>query len=174
MRNLFIGLCLVAATKNLAQNKMVLYNGKEADATEVWDFTSNAYVYDSAPQIQIAKTATGGILKISMKVSNEKLYIGDRIFIILKNSSLIYCSDKGFRSFANGVATTYFILTNKEIQLLKNHEITDVRFKIVGERKFFDSQSGMFTASNILTVYDAFSPDKKTIDTKRSIINLFK
>lgn len=174
MKIYFTAVILFFVSQNNAQHTMTLQNGQQFAATEEWEFVANSYVFDSTPKIQIAKTATGGLIKVSVKVSSEKLYVGERIFIILKDNSLIYCTDKGRREFVEGVASTYFVLTPKEIIQLKNQEISDVRFKILGVRKLFDSQNGMFTASNALTVYDVFSPDKKTIDTKLEIKNLFK
>ena len=174
MKIFFIVAALVFCSENYAQQTVTLKNGKQYPATEVWEFVSNSYVYDSNPKIQILRTATGGLLKISVKVSQEKLYVGERIFINLINNSIIYCTDKGNKEYKDGVASTFFTLTIKELQLLQNQEIADVRFKILGPRKIFDSQTGMFTASNILTVFDVFSPDKKTIDTKTAVRDLFK
>jgi len=174
MKIYFTLVILFFVGQNNAQQTMKMQNGQQFTATEQWEFVANSYVYDNNPKIQIAKTATGGLIKVSVKVSSEKLYVGERIFIILKDNSLIYCTDKGKREFADGVASTYFVLTPKEIIQLKNQEISDVRFKILGIRKSFDSQIGMFTSSNALTVYDVFSPDLRTIDTKDAIKTLFK
>ena len=174
MKIFLFGLPLFIISSSFGQTNMVMKNGKQYPATEPWEFVSNTYVFDSNPKIQIAKTENGGVLKVSVKVSNEKLYVGERVFINLKNNSLIYCIDKGNRIFLDGVASTYFLLNSKEVQLLKNQEIVDIRFKILGKQGAFDSQIGMFTASNVLTVYDIYSPDKKTIDTKTLIKNLFK
>ncbi len=174
MKKLVLGFSLFFGVSSFSQNIITLKNGKQYPATQVWEFVSNSYVYDNIPKIQIVKTETGGLMKVSAKVSNENLYIGERIFINLKNNYVIYSVDKGMRVFTDGVASTYFSLNVKDLQQLKNHEIADVRFKIVGIRSNFDSQIGMFTASNKLTVFDAFSPDKKTIDTKTAIRDLSK
>ena len=174
MKKLLLGIGLFCVFTNFAQHTIIIQSGKKYPATQPWEFIANSYVYDANPKVQIAKTEAGGLLKISVKVSNEKLYVGERIFINLKNNVVIYCLDKGMREFKDGIASTLFLLNAREMKQLQNHDIADVRFKIIGKRSDFDSQIGTFTASNVLTVFDAFSPDKKTIDTKSAIAELYK
>ena len=157
-----------------SQNSMTLLNQKKIPATPEWQFVCENYSYEGFLRMQIGKLEKGGIIKLSIKTSTIDLYIGDRIFVLLKNNDFVYCLDKGVRFYENGTATTFYNLNELEFKKLTVQNITDVRFKILGKQKAFDSQIGFFTASNLPTVFDAYSKEVKSIDTKSDLKKIIK
>lgn len=164
---------IVFASTLLAQNSMTLLNKKVIKSTYNWQFVCTNYAFDDQLNVQIGKDVRGGILKLEIKTSSSKLAIGDRVFILLANNDFIYCVDKGTRTFANNESIIYYNINDLEFNKLLLHNITDIRFKIIGKPSAFDSQIGFFTASNTPTVYDAFSKEKISIDTKTEIKKLY-
>ncbi len=173
MKNALIGLILLATSICFSQDFMFL-KGKSYKATPEWNLVCETYSFDSNLRLQIAKSDFGAIIKISTTVSDTKFYLGERIFILLQNNTLVYCTDKGLREVNGNLATSYFYVNAIEFKKLLAQNITDIRFKIIGKESNFSSQTGMFTASNVLTVFDAYSKDKKIIDTKTALRNLIK
>ena len=165
---------LVSIQAVVAQDKMQLPSGKKIMATPEWQFVCENYSYQGFVNLQLGKTEKGGIAKISIKTSSDKLLIGDRIFILLKNGTFVYCTDKGNRKYENGVSSNFYTVTDAELKLLSNQNITDIRFKIVGSAGAFDSQTGFFTGSNVPTVFDTYDKTIMSIDTKTAIKALLK
>jgi hypothetical protein len=168
---LLLGL-LTTFCVGFSQQAMLMPSGKKINATPEWQFVCENYTYQGYLNIQIGKTEKGGVVKLLIKTSSDKLIIGDRIYIFLKNGSFVYCTDKGNRTYADGISSNFYTVTDAEIKLFTQQNITDVRFKIIGSQKSFDSQIGFFTASNIPTVFDAYSKEVVAIDTKIEIKKL--
>ena len=167
-------LLIFIGSQCFGQTSMQLPSGKSLNATSQWQFVCESYSYEGFLTVQIAKTEKGGIIKLSIKTSSEKLMIGDRIFVLLKNGGLVYCTDKGNRTYIDGVSSNFYAVTEAEFKLFTIHSITDIRFKIIGTQKSFDSQIGFFTASNIPTIFDVYSKEVTAIDTKTEIKKLIK
>lgn len=157
-----------------SQNSLILLNHKKIPATPEWQFVCGNYSYDGFLKIQIGRLEKGGIIKLSIKTSNSNLYIGDRIFVLLKNNDFVYCLDKGSRLVENGIATAFYNINELEFKKLTLQNITDIRFKIIGKQKEFDSQIGFFTASNLPTIFDAYSKEVISIDTKSDLKKISK
>jgi hypothetical protein len=173
MKNFLIGFLFLTVNFCFSQDFMFV-KGKKYKATPEWNLVCDTYSFDSNLRLQIAKTDYGAIVKIATTVSDVNFYLGERIFILLQNNSLIYCTDKGLREVNGNLVTSYFFVTAIEFKKLLAQNITDIRFKIIGKQSNFSSQTGMFTASNVLTVFDAYSKEKKIIDTKSAIRNIIK
>lgn len=145
-RQLFLISILLISCTNYAQ-EIVNFKGKAYNATPIWNFFCEDYAYSSNLKIQIAKSENGGILKLSIETSNENLYIGDKILIVLKDGSLIYCGDKKIYENIEKEKSTYYFLTSLEIKKLKSLEIENIRFQIIGKETKFSSKAGYFSAS---------------------------
>ena len=153
--------------------EIINFKGKNYNATPIWNFYCEDYAYSSDLKVQIAKTENGGILKLLIETSSENLFIGDKILIILKDGSLIYCGDKKiYQNFGQEKATYYF-LTNLEINKLKIFEIENIRFQIIGKETKFSSKTGYFLASKKVN-YKEESEKKDSVNTALDIKLLFK
>ena|SRR6478752_4161557 len=155
-----------------AQEKMTLKGGKQLPATAIFEFFCENYHYDSLLDIQFAKTDKGGFMKLAIDVSNDQLYIGGRIYIILSNGNSIYCTDKGIRENKNGQSIAYYNLSSAEMSLLKKFTIENIRFRIMGKTSDFSSEIGFFTASNKKQLLNPFDNSSNKIDTKSILKSL--
>ena len=151
----------------------IIFKGKTFAATPVWNFFCDQYAFSPTLKIQIAKTAGGGILKLSIATSNNNLFIGDKVLLVLKDGSLIYCADKNDREISGTEKVTFYSLTVLEMNKLKTLNIENIRFQIVGKESKFGSKAGFFTASN---KKDYIGNDENSLnfDTKTDVKSLFK
>ena len=76
--NLFLIISLLSFSIASAQDVMTVKGGKQYTSTPVWNFFCENYAYDGDLEVQIAKTETGGILRLTIDVSNSSLIIGGR------------------------------------------------------------------------------------------------
>ena len=172
--NLFLLFSLLSLSIANAQDIMTVKGGKQYTATPVWNFLCENYSYDGDLETQIAKTETGGILRLAIDVSNNNLIIGGRVYIILDNGSFIYCSDKGIREYKNGQSIAYYYLTSVELSKLNTNRIENIRFRILGKSDSFSSDTGYFTATNKKQLLDPFDKSVNKLDTKADIQMIFK
>jgi hypothetical protein len=145
-----------------AQEMMTFKGGKQLIGTPTWNFICDDYAYTGILKVQLAKNDKGGILKLSIQVSNNQLYIGDRAYIILENGTYIYCADKGIRDTISNESNTYYNLSIAEINKLKSSPIASIRFRIIGTESKFSSQTGYFTAINKIEYFDPYDKSKNT------------
>lgn len=164
----FCLISLVSSAQETLKFKNKIYN-----AASVWNFYCEEYAYSSKLKVQIAKTETGAILKLSIDTSNENLYIGDKILIILKDGSLVYCGDKNIRESFGQEKATYYFLTNLEINQLKKLDIENIRFQIIGKESKFSSKTGYFSASK-KQLYEENGNKADLITTSLDVKLLFK
>ncbi len=157
-----------------AQEKISVNGGTSYIATPVWTFFCEDYAYAGELKVQIAKTDKGGILKLSTSVSNNKLNIGERVYLILKDGSYIYCSDKGTRTNTENETSSFFNLTVAEMNKLKTFSIANIRFKIIGKKTIFSSQTGYFTANNKKQFFDPADKSVNSFETNIAIYSLYK
>lgn len=172
--NLFLLFSLLSFSIANAQDVMTVKGGKQYTATPVWNFICENYAYDSDLEVQIAKTETGGILRLVIGVSNNNLIIGGRVYIILDNNSFIYCTDKGIRENKDGKSIAYYNLSASEISKLKTNRIENIRFRILGKSNSFSSDAGYFTATNKKQLFDPFDKSSNKLDTKADVKMIFK
>jgi len=171
---LFLLLSLSIFSFANAQDVMTVKGGKPLTATPVWNFICEDYAYDSDLEVQLAKTPTGGILRLAIGVRSNNLVIGGRIYIILQNGSFIYGSDKGIRESKDGQSIAYYNLSEAEMSKLKAYRIDNVRFRIIGKPGSFSSDSGYFTATNKKQLFDPFDKSINKLDTKADVKLIFK
>jgi Ni,Fe-hydrogenase maturation factor len=167
---LFLILILLLSLTNYSQETLKFKN-KTYPATPIWNFYCEEYAYSSKLKVQIAKTENGAMLKLSIDTSNENLFIGDKILMVLTDGSLIYCVDKNIRESLGQEKTTYYFLTNSEINQLKKLDIENIRFQIIGKESKFSSKTGYFSAS-VKQDYDENKTD--LITTSLEVKTLFK
>ena len=158
-----------------AQETMTNKDGKQHKATNNWNFISKNYTYSGIVEVQIAKIEKGGIIKLGVDVSNDTLYIGDTVYLVLDDGSFIVCTDKGIREKVGKKTIAYYYLTIAEMNKLKVLALTDVRFRIKGNEEAFGSRSGHFTGTNKKSILETFgTPEEaKTYDTTSEIKSLY-
>lgn len=171
-KQLFLISILLISLTNYSQETLKFKN-KTYSASPVWNFYSEEYAYSSKLKVQIAKTENGGILKLSIDTSNENLYIGEKILMVLKDGNLVYCGDKNIRESYGQEKSTYYFLTNLEINQLKKWDIENIRFQIIGKESKFSSKKGYFSAS-IKQLYEENGAKINLITTSLDVKSLFK
>jgi hypothetical protein len=160
-------------TLGISAQETLKFKNKVYDASSIWNFYCDEYAYSSKLKVQIAKAENSAILKLSIDTSNENLYIGNKILIVLNDGNLIYCADKNIREGLSKEKATYYFLTNFEINQLKKSDIENIRFQIIGNESKFSSKTGYFSASK----KQAFEENENKIDivkTSLDVKSLFK
>ena len=136
-----------------SQNKMQYKHDKTYPATPNWNFISENYALTGDVMVQIAKVQTGGILKLAVSTTNPEFIIKGTVYIYLTDNTIITCTDKGDFESQGDTITSYFVLSNKEMQQIKKTNIQSIRFNIQGKSNSFSSQVGNFTAINKKSFY---------------------
>jgi hypothetical protein len=160
-------------TLGISAQETLKFKNKVYSASTVWNFYCDEYAYSSKLKVQIAKAENSAILKLSIDTSNENLFIGNKILIVLNDGNLIYCADKNMREGFGEEKATYYLLTNFEINQLKKSDIENIRFQIIGNESKFSSKTGYFSASK----KQAFEEIENKIDivkTSVDVKSLFK
>lgn len=137
----------------VCQNTMQYKGNKMYPATNDWNFISENYALTGEVKVQIAKSESGGILKLAVNTTNPNYVIRGTVYIYLNNSAIITCVDKGVFESKEDTITSYFVLSNAEMQQLKKENIQSIRFNIQGKSNSFSSQVGNFTAYNKKNFY---------------------
>lgn len=173
MKKLVIVLIYLHFCFAFAQEMMTYKDGKQFKGTPNWNFICDDYAYTGILKVQLAKTDKGGILKLAIQVSNNELYIGDRVYIILENGTYIYCADKGIKQNISNESNTFYNLSTSEINKLKSSPIASIRFRIIGKESKFSSPMGFFTAINKIQYFDPYdkSKNKYQTDVDLKVIN---
>ncbi|MGK4568663.1 hypothetical protein [Flavobacterium sp. 3HN19-14] len=96
------------AVKASAQETMIFKDGKHYPATASWDFICENYALGGGLNVQVAKTEKGGLLQLSVPVSDDSFYIGGTVYLFLDDNSIITCTDKGLRNNKPGIAASWF------------------------------------------------------------------
>ncbi len=171
-KKLIIFLLLVISSVS-AQNQMSFVDGKTYEATQEWNFPSEKYAYGQF-LFQIAKTPTGGILKITAEVSNTLFYIGGNVYIDFEDTNFIICTDKNIRAIEGNKVISYYRLTAKEMESLKIKPILNIRFRIIGDQTEFSSKTGHFTVYNHTKSFTKILQTAFKYDTHIEVLNLYK
>jgi hypothetical protein len=164
---------LLISTFAKAQETISVKGSKPFPATQTYTFICEKYVYTGEANVQVGKTDKGGILKVSIGISNEKTKISGGVYVDLANGDVIACVDKNTNETADGKTSSYYYFTPAEMAKLKKTDIKAIRFIITGNSNTFGDQTGYFTASNKMTYFStAFDKSKKTYDTAVAITAL--
>lgn len=166
----FIIVAVLMFSGVFSQEKMILKGVKEIPATELWAFSSETYSYSGKLNVQIGKNDANGVLLLKIQVSEPQFRIGGTVYLFLEDGNVITCTDKNIKELEGNNVMAYYNLTPKEINLLKNNKITDVRFRILGNQTQFSSPTGFFTAHNKIK---SVGLADKTYDTQDAIKQLF-
>ncbi len=171
LRNLLIIFyTLLFSNAVFSQEQMTLIDQTTIPATQVWSFYSETYRYSGSLKVQIGNNNKGGTLLLQVETSDPTFYMGGTVYLFLDDGNVITCTDKNVRAFSDKLIQSYYALTPSEINLLKRNQITDVRFKIMGNATQFSSPTGFFTANNKVK---RFGLPEKTYDTVSEIKQLF-
>lgn len=161
---------LLISTFANAQETMIVKGSKPFPATETYTFICEKYVFTGETNVQIAKTDKGGILKLTIGISNDKTRISGGVYVDLANGDVIACVDKNSNETLDGKTSSYYYFTPAEMNKLKKTDIKGIRFIITGNSKTFGDQTGYFTASNKMSYFStAYDKSKKTFDTAAAI-----
>jgi hypothetical protein len=149
------------------------FKGKTYPATQSWDFICENYALSGEAKVQIAKTETGGLLKLSVATTDPKLQITGVAYIYLVDNTIIVCIDKKNTEAAENKTANYYNLSAIEMNKLKKTDIQSIRFNITGTANKFSSQIGNFTAVNKKSYFSTkFDKTKKSFDTATEIQGL--
>jgi len=158
-----------------AQETMILKDGKQIPAAKAWTFICENYALTGMSEIQFAKTASGGILKISVNTVDPDFFIGGTAYIYLSDFTAIACTDKNLRAKFENRISAYYFLTIPEMDRLKKLQIQSIRFNIRGKSNTFSSQTGNFTALNKKSFFGTFGKEEKnSFETAEEIALLYK
>ncbi|WP_017498524.1 hypothetical protein [Flavobacterium sp. WG21] len=154
-----------------AQQTVSIKGSKPFPATTNYTFICEKYVFTGETEVQIAKTDKGGVLKLSIGISNDKTQISGGVYVDLVNGDVIACVDKNIKETLDGKTTAYYYFTPAEMVKLKKTDIKAIRFIIKGNNTAaFGDQTGYFTALNKMAYFStAFDKSKKTFDTAAAI-----
>jgi len=115
--------------QNFVYAQSTVYIGtKKYIATDDWDFTVNGYWSQGPAHVKIAKNAGAGFLFISLASFDGNLK--GNIIIYLENGTAIKCLDRGIRDNVDNTTISVFNLTPSEMQMLKNSDISSIRFSL--------------------------------------------
>ncbi len=118
----------------------IYMNDRQYEATSSWEFQLNASHISGNPRIAVVKNSNRGYLLISIGVPFQSNYIGGNVTLFLNDGSTITCFDRGIRDHVNDRSKALYYFTSSEIERLKEHRITRIRFSIVrgsqGERAY--------------------------------------
>jgi len=157
----------------LSQNSMQYKGNKTYPATQSWNFISENYALTGEVITQIAKSETGGVLKIAVSTTNPEYSIRGTVYIYLTDSTIITCVDKGVFENKEDRIMSYFVLSNSEMQQLKKVNIQSIRFTIQGKSNSFSSQVGNFTAYNKKNFYKTnYGTQIESFETAKEIKGL--
>lgn len=138
---------LLCAAVVQGQNTLTFKN-QNLPATELWNFVCEQYALYGTSQLQIAKTSTGGLLKISMPAHDENTFISGNLYVDLADGATLICKDKGFRENHQNQMQSFYIFSDSEMAKLQKNNMLRVRFQIITQKKKFGNQYGYFTAEN--------------------------
>lgn len=156
--------CLLISLTSMGQN--IIYKGdKQYTATNPWTFICENYSWKGDLEVQIAKTATGGYLRLSIDVPDGIFFIGGNVYIFLKDGTTITCSDKGIKDNVDQQSVVLYVFTQAEMDKLKTLDIQKIRFSVKAKSGTYGGPTGNFTANNKKNVYNySFYGEKKEKD----------
>lgn len=157
----------------MTSQEMMTVKNKQYKATPNWNFISTNYSLTGVVLVQLSKTETGGMLKLSVETTNPKFIIAGTVYLYLSDSSYISCSDKGLFENRDSTLTSYFVFTASEMSKLRKVNIESIRFNIKGKSDSFSSQTGNFTAYNKKSFFNIkLDTNKKGFETAEDLNKL--
>ncbi|UMY65132.1 MULTISPECIES: hypothetical protein [unclassified Flavobacterium] len=155
MTRLYLTFLLTCFLGSHAQ-EVVTFKDKSLPATPEWSFICETYVLGGQCDVRVARTETGGLLRLSLPVATAEHYIGGTVYIYLTDNTVITCTDKGLREAGDKRAVSWYVFTAKEMERLKKADIQFLRFVIRGSQRPFTGQTGFFTAENRKSYFGTF------------------
>jgi hypothetical protein len=128
-------------------------------STSVWNFLCERYAYSSYLEVQISKTATGGLLTLALESASTTTIFSGTTYLFLHNNTVITCTDKNKRSTEGSKIISYYTLNAAEMKLVQQHRIDYIHFNIKGTTKSFSGQLGNFTALNKRSYFGKDTPE---------------
>ena len=128
-------------------------------STSVWNFLCERYAYSSYLEVQISKTATGGLLTLTLESASTTTIFSGTTYLFLHNNTVITCTDKNKRSIEGSKIISYYTLNAAEMKLVQQHRIDYIHFNIKGNSKSFSGQLGNFTALNKRSYFGKDTPE---------------
>ena len=163
-------LCLLISTFVSAQETITIKGSKPYPATENYTFICERYALTGEANVQIAKTEKGGILKLSITPSNDKMKISGGVYVYFIDGDVIACVDRNVNETLDGKTTTFYTFTPLEMNKLKKKDIQSIRFNVTGDLSKFGNQNGNYTAVNKQSYFSTtYGTSIKTFDTAKQI-----
>lgn len=173
MKTTILLLAIFSSLASVAQSKSYIYVGdNQYESAFTYTFclpegACNTFELD----ISIGKNGSSGILMLEAKVTFPDIYIGGNVYLFLDDGSRITCTDKNVKDKVDGKSIAVYYLTAGEIELLKEKDITTVRFTLLPLS--MGNCVGDYTANN----YGVFCANDSRLgiyDTSARITELFK
>jgi hypothetical protein len=142
---------------SLAAQNLIYKGDNPYPATSTWHFQCEHYDYPL--EVQIAKTSTGGYLRIATEVLDQIFYIGGSAFVLLDDGSMITCTDKGVRDYVDEKSVALYSFTQAEMDRLMTMNIQTIRFSIKAPKGLVGGNAGSYTAEN-----SKYSPDQTAVE----------
>lgn len=171
---LFAFVLLLLTPMLVAQELMMLKDGKQIPATASWDFICENYALTGTARVQVAKLEKGGLLKLTIDTTDPAFIIGGVVYVYLEDQSILVCTDKNLRANKDGQASAWYSFTEREMAKLKTVDIGSIRFNIRGTAKKFSSQTGNFTAVNKKAYFSVGDNKPEKHETATSISELYQ
>lgn len=162
-----------------AMGQNIIYKGdKQYQATSTWTFKCENYTWTGGLEVQIAKTTTGGYLRLSIDVPDNIFFIGGGAYIFLTDGSTITCSDKGIKDNVDQQSVVLYVFTQAEMDRLKTLDIQKIRFSVKAKSGTYGGPTGNYTANNKKNVIN-FSiygkiKEKDYYETSVEVTSLFE
>jgi len=153
-KELFTVLIVFCISLNSMGQNIIFKGDKQFPATNSWTFKCENYSWTGDLEVQIAKTATGGYLRLSIDVPINIFFIGGPVYIFLNDGSTITCSDKGIKDNVDQQSVVLYVLTQAEMDKLKTLDIQKVRFSVKAKSGTYGGPTGNFTANNKKNTYN--------------------
>lgn len=153
----------------------ILTNSQRFSDSPAWNFICENYAFTGAINVQIARTEKGGVMKLFLSTTNTTFTISGKVYVFLKDNTIITCSDKGQHHIEGNLIASDYYFSMSEMNKLKRTDIESIHFNIKGNRQGFDSQTGNFTALNKKNYFTtAFDQTKKSYNTAEAVTALYK
>lgn len=150
MKNSLTIITFVLISLNAMGQNFIYKGDKQYQATNTWTFECENYFWHGDLEVQIAKSTTGGYLRLSVNVPPSGIYsISGPAYIYLTDGSMITCSDKGIKDNVDQQAVALYSFTQAEMDRLKTLDIQKIRFTLKNNVSSpFEKNSNNYTGKN--------------------------
>lgn len=170
---LSVVICL-SSLEIYAQN--YIYHGNtKYQGSNSWVFSASSYGGSSGPSLTVGKDGDKGVLLFEISTVFKTWYVKGELLVFLENGDVIKCIDRGTRDYLDGKSLNLYRLTSSEIEMLKIHRITSVRFSVYeGRLDGLKSYTAENKKSFFVNSFTSKAEDDNQYHTEEEITELFK